>query len=134
MAGCIRKSVEQMEEGGILSLIENLMEKCRILNKTRVDDAYGSETITWSEGTSFDASIIKDSTTEAIVAEKQGITEIFTVVVKKGFSLSYNEYFKRVSDGQVFRVTSNVTDSEAPGQSTIRIAKVTAEKAVLPDA
>lgn len=133
MAGCVRKSVEPVEEGDILSLIDSMMEKCRILNKIREDDPYGSETITWQEGTSFDASILKDSTTEAIVAEKQGISEIFTVVVKKGFSLSYNDYFRRVSDGQVFRVTSNVKDSEAPEKSTVRIAKVTAEKAVLPD-
>ena len=117
-----------------MSLIENMMEKCHILNKIRQDDLFGSETITWQEGSSFEASIIKNSTTEAIVAEKQGITEIFTVVIKKGFVLSYNDYFKRDSDNQVFRVTSNVKDSEAPAQSTVRIAKVTAEKAVLPDA
>lgn len=122
-----------MEEGGILSLIEGMMEKCRILNKIREDDEFGSETIEWRDGTSFDASIIKDMTTEAVVAEKQGITEIFTVVVRKGFALSYNDYFKRLSDNQVFRVTSNTKDSEAPGASTVRIAKVTAEKVVLPD-
>lgn len=115
-----------------MALIYKAMEKCRLLNKVRQDDPYGGETIEWQEGTSFDASIIKDSTTEAVIAEKQGIIEIFTVVVKKGFNLSYNDYFKRVSDGQVFRVTSNTKDSEAPNASTIRISKVTAEKAVLP--
>lgn len=134
MAGCVQESVKSLEEGGILSLIDSMMEKCRILNKIRTDDPYGSETIIWAEGTTFDASIIKNSTTEAILAEKQGVTETFTVVVKKGFSLSYNDYFKRLSDNQVFRVTSNTTDSDAPNQSTVRIAKVTAEKAVLPDA
>ena len=66
------------------AIIYDMMEKCCILNKIREDDAYGSETITWSDGTSFDASIIKNSTTEAIVAEKQGATEILTVVVYKG--------------------------------------------------
>jgi hypothetical protein len=93
-----------LEEGGILSLIYEMMEKCCILNKIREDDDYGSETITWSDGTSFDASIIKDSTTEAIVAERQGIKEIFTVVTKKGFSLSYNDYFKRITKSLPFVV------------------------------
>jgi len=123
-----------MEEGGILlsHMIFEVMEECRIVNKTRTDDDYGSEVITWSDGTKFDASIIKNSTTEAIVAEKQGVSEIYTVVTKKGFSLSYNDYFKRLSDNQIFRVTSNVKDSEAPKRSTVKIAKVTAEKVVLP--
>lgn len=112
-------------------LIFDIMDKCRIMNHIRADDPYGSSTDTWTEGTAFDAAIIKNSTTEAIVAEKQGITEIFTVVTKKGFVLDYHDVFKRVSDGQVFRVTSNVTDSEAPNASTVKIAKVTAEKWVL---
>lgn len=116
-----------------MSLISEMMEKCCILNKLRMDDLYGSETIVWSEGTTFDATIIKNTTTEATIAEKQGVKEIFTIVIPKGFSLSFNDHFKRLSDGQVFRVTSNVTDSEAPERSTIKISKVMAEKAVLSD-
>lgn len=114
-----------------MSLIEGMMEKCRIMNQVRQDDPYGSETVSWSEGTTFQAAIIKNTTTQAVIAEKQGIKEIFTVVVKKGFSLSFHDVFKRVSDGEIFRVTSNVEDSEAPEASSVRIAKVIAEKWVL---
>ena len=117
-----------------MAMIYDLMEDCCFINHSRVDDAFGSSVETWTDGATFKAAIIKNNATEAIVAEKQGITEIFTVVIKKGFVLSYNDYFKRDSDNQVFRVTSNVKDSEAPAQSTVRIAKVTAEKAVLHDA
>ena len=117
-----------------MSLLSSMMEKCKILNRVRVDDAYGSYTETWTEGATFDATIIKNSTTEAVIAEKQGITEIFTVVTGKNFPLDYHDAFKRVSDGQVFRVTSNAKDSEAPEMSTVQITKVTAEKWVLPDA
>ena len=134
MAGCIRKSAEQMEEGGILKLIEQMMEKCRILNHIREDDPYGSETERWTEGSTFEAAFIKDSSTEAVVAQQQGLKEIFTIVTKKGFSLDYHDVFKRVSDGQTFRVTSKTKDSEAPEASTVRIAKVTAEKWELNDA
>lgn len=115
-------------------LLDSMMEKCCILNRIRQDDPYGSYTDTWSDGATFDATIIKNTTTEAVVAEKQGITEIFTVVVRKGFQLDYHDVFRRISDGQVFRVTSNVTDSEAPTASSVKIAKVTAEKWVLPNA
>ena len=112
-------------------LIFNMMEKCRILNHARVDDLYGSSTDAWTDGTPFDAAIIKDTTTEAVVAEKQGITEMFTVVFEKGLSIDYHTVFKRLSDNQVFRVTSRVKDSEAPDASSVKIAKVTAEKWVL---
>lgn len=117
-----------------MSLLDQMMETCRIMNHIRQDDEYGSYTDEWSEGASFDATIIKNSTTEAIIAEKQGITEIFTVVVRKGLQLDYHDVFKRLSDGQIFRVTSDIKDSEAPEASTVKIAKVTAEKWVLPNA
>lgn len=123
-----------MEEGGILSLLDSMMEQCRILNHIREDDPYGSSVDYWADGATFDATIIKNSSPEVMVAEKQGISEIFTVVTRKGFQLDYHDVFRRLSDGQVFRVTSNVTDSEAPEASTIKIAKVTAEKWVLPNA
>lgn len=123
-----------MEEGGILSLLESMMEECRIINHIREDDPYGSVTDTWSDGAKFDATIIKNSTTEATIAEKQGITEIFTVVTRKGFELDYHDVFRRLSDGQIFRVTSMTKDSAAPEASTVKIAKVTAEKWVLPSA
>jgi hypothetical protein len=121
-----------MAKGGVLMLLDSMMEKCRIMNHVRLDDDYGGYTDTWTEGASFDATIIKNSTTEAQIAEKQGVSELFTVVVKKGFTLSFHDVFKRVSDGQIFRVTSNVKDSEAPEASSVKIAKVTAEKWVLP--
>ena len=113
-------------------LLDSMMEKCRIMNHVRLDDDYGGYTDTWTEGASFDATIIKNSTTEAQIAEKQGVAELFTVVVKKGFTLSFHDVFKRVSDGMIFRVTSNTKDSEAPEASSVKIAKVTAEKWVLP--
>ena len=117
-----------------MSLLSQMAEDCRIMNHVRTDDAYGSYTETWTEGALFKATIIKNTTTEAQVAEKQGVSEMFTVVTGKDFLLDYHDVFKRVSDGQIFRVTSNGKDSEAPEASTVKIAKVTAEKWVIPNA
>lgn len=117
-----------------MNLLDSMMEKCVLLNHIRTDDAYGSTVDTWTDGSQFDAAIIKNSTTEATIAEKQGITEIFTVVTKKSFLLDYHDVFRRVSDGLIFRVTSMAKDSEAPEASSVKIAKVTAEKWVLPNA
>jgi hypothetical protein len=111
-----------------MSLINEMMEPCKILNRIRQDDPYGSWVDTWTEGASFNATIIKNSSTEATVAERQGIKEIFTVVTGKGFPLEYHDVFRRLSDGAIFRVTSESKDSEAPARSTVQIAKVTAER------
>lgn len=115
-----------------MSLIENMMEDCVFLNRTRVDDGYGGYTEAWTNGPTFKATIIKNNSTEAVIAEKQGVSEIFTVVVYKGFALEYHDVFRRVTDGSVFRVTSLTKDSEAPEASTVKIAKVTAERWELP--
>ena len=104
------------------------MEKCCHVNKAVVDDLYGSTTEVLTDGAQFDAYIIKNTTTEAQIAEKQGIKEIFTVVVRKGTNLEYNNLIRRLSDSVIYKITSNIKDSEAPGASTVKVAKVTAEK------
>lgn len=116
-----------------MSLIQSMMEKCAFLNHIRTDDGYGGTKVVWTEGATFQAAIIKNSTTEAQIAQAQGVKELFTVVLPKGTELDYHDAFVRKSDGQVFRVTSNSVDSEAPEASTIRIGKVIAEKWVIPD-
>ena len=109
-----------------------MMDECKILNHVRTDDDFGGYTDTWTEGATFRAAIAKDSSPEQLVAEQQGISEQFTVVVEESFSLDYHDVFRRVSDGAIFRVTSRTQDSTAHVASTVRIAKVTAERWVLP--
>lgn len=123
-----------MEKGGVsVSLLDSMKERCVILNHIRQDDPYGGfVNESWEPGASFDAVIIKNTTTEAQIAEKQGIKELFTVVVDKAFGLEFHDVFKRLSDGAVFRVTSMQRDSEAPDMSSVPIGKVTAERWEIP--
>lgn len=113
-------------------IIDEMMEECKIMDRTTTNDPAGGYVEAWTEGASFTATIIKNSSTEAQIAEKQGVEELFTVVTKKNFLLAYHDVFKRVSDGQIFRVTGNTKDSVAPDRSTVPIGKVQAEKWVLP--
>ena len=115
-----------------MSLISSMMEPFVFMNRVKVDDAVGGYLDTYQEGISFPAAVIKNTTTQAVVAEKSGISEIFTIVTEKGMALDYHDVVKRVSDGAIFRVTSRSVDSEAPAASSVQIAKVTAEKWVLP--
>lgn len=115
-----------------MNLIESMMEPFVYLNRVKVDDPVGGYKDEYQEGIKFDAAVIKNTTTQAVIAEKNGISEIFTIVVNKTLSLEYHDVIKRLSDGAIFRVTSNAVDSTAPVASTVPIAKVTAERWVLP--
>lgn len=133
MDGCLCRQAEAIQEGGVpVSLLTQMMEDCRILNHIRSDDDFGGYTEEWSDGMRFKAAIAKDSSPEQKIAEQQGISEMFTVVVQDNIVLDYHDVFRRVSDGAIFRVTSKTTDSTAHPASTVRIAKVTAERWVLP--
>lgn len=111
-----------------MSLIDVMMEECVMMDKRTVPDGLGGFTHEWQEGAPFRAAVIKDSTLAARVAEKQGVTEVYTVTVDKGLALQYHDVFRRVSDGYTFRVTSNITDSETPTVATFQIGQVSAER------
>ena len=115
-----------------MSLLTQMMEDCRILNHVRIDDDFGGYSETWTEGAKFKAAIAKNTSPEQLVAEKEGVSEAFTVVVEQDFPLDYHDVFKRLSDNAIFRTTSRTTDSTAHPASTVKIAKVTAERWVLP--
>ena len=108
-------------------LYEKMMTDCVLLEKVRTLDGLGGWTTTWTEGAPFKAAILKDSTMEARMAEKQGVTEVYTISVPRETPLMYMDVFRRVSDGQTFRVTSNMTDNQSPAFSSINFGQVTAE-------
>lgn len=111
-----------------MRLYETMMEPCTMQDKTTVPDGLGGFVYAWVDGATFQAAITKDSTMQARIAEKQGVTEVYTVTVQKGVTLDFHDVFKRDSDGAIFRVTSNIKDSETPGVATFQIGQVTAER------
>ena len=115
-----------------MTLIESMMEDFVFLNKVKVDDPVGGYKDEYQEGVTFMAAVIKNSTNEAQIAEKNGMKEIFTIVTDKSMVLEFHDVLRRVSDGEIFRITSRAVDSQAPAASTVPIAKVTAERWVLP--
>ncbi len=57
-----------------MSLLEDAMEKCVILNRAIVDDGYGGYTTVWTDGAKFECAVSLDTSTEARTAMKQGVT------------------------------------------------------------
>lgn len=113
-------------------LIFGIMDACHIIDKVTGDDIYGGSGIGYRKGASLNAAIIKNSTTEANVAEKQIATEFFTVVTNKGSLLDYHSIIRRDKDNEYFIITGREKDSEAPKQSTVQISKVNAERWKVP--
>lgn len=113
-----------------MNLLQSMMEPCVMMDKTTVNDPMGGFTTAWVEGATFDAFVRKETAPEIVVAEKQGAKETFTVVVMKGAPLEYHDVFKRIGDGEVFRLTSSVKDDAAPGVAStpVQIAKANCER------
>ena len=109
-------------------LLDAMKDACVMMDKTTVNDGVGGFNRTWVEGATFDAVIRKDSAPEQVVAQQQGVNEMFTIIVERTVPLEYHDVFKRLSDGAIFRLTSNTKDATAPAMSTARIAKATAER------
>ena len=115
-----------------MSLLNEMQTACVMLNKSKVSDDAGGFITTWTEGVEFTAAITFSTSVEARVAEKQGVTSLYTVTTQKNALLEYHDVFKRIYDGKIFRVTSDGDDKFTPASATINMRQVTAEEWSLP--
>lgn len=111
-------------------LWETFFKDCTMQTKATVSDGQGGVTTTWTDGSTFKAAIVKNSTVLERVAEKQGVQASYTVTTSVNISLKFHDIFKRDSDNKLFIVTSNATDSEPPEFASFKFNQVTAEEFV----
>ena len=111
-----------------MSLLSNAMEQCVLYNKTSVPDGYGGRIDTYQEGMTFNAALVLDNSMQARIAEKQGVTGLYTVTTEKAMNLQYHDIFKRVRDGKKFRVTSDGDDKLTPNTASLNMRQVSAEE------
>lgn len=114
-----------------MTLIDAFKEPCVLMEKQRVSDGEGGWTTSWVEGAAFDAAIVRDTTLAARVAEKEGVSNVYTVTTDVNAHLEFHDVFKRTRDSQVFRVTSNGDDVRTPDMATFQFEQVSAEEWVL---
>lgn len=111
-----------------MSLLSDAMESCVMLNKVVQSDGFGGYYAQWVEGAEFQAAITFDTSIEARVADAQGVSSVYTVTVDRGMVLEYHDVFKRLSDGKVFRATSDGDDKATPKSTRLSMRQVTAEE------
>ncbi len=111
-----------------MSLLDEAMEDCVMMDRRTESDGYGGYSEIWMEGAPFQAAIVLDSSMQARIASKQGVTSLYTVTTGKNLTLKHYDVFKRVSDGVTFRVTSNGNDNRTPASAALNMRQVSAEE------
>ena len=109
------------------------MEACTMYDRITTADGLGGYSSSWKAGAAFFAAIRKDSSMEARIAEKQGVTALYTITTKKAMNLQYHDIFKRDADGKIFRVTSDGDDAATPDSAGLNMRQVIAEEWELPN-
>ena len=111
-----------------MSLLDDQMEPCIYLSKQKVDDGWGGYENEWAEGAEFKAAITFDTSIQARIGNKQGVTSRYTVTTDKSMMLQFNDYFKRLRDNKLFHVTSDGDDRYTPKIATLDMRQVEAEE------
>lgn len=111
-----------------MSLLDQAMSDVVFLEKEHQADGEGDFITVWKEGEPFRAAITFDTSIQARAAEKQGVRSLYTVTTRKCIVLEYHDVFKRLSDGKIFRVTSDGDDKHTPASASLSMRQVTAEE------
>lgn len=116
----------------MMSLLDDFAHACVLLEKTRKPDGEGGYTVEWTEGAEFMNYLTLDTSMEARRAEKEGVTSVYSALVKKSVPIEFNDYFRDEATGETYRVTSNPEEKAAPKSSSFDLKYFTAEKRALP--
>lgn len=111
-----------------MNLLDTQTETFCYINKSYVPDGEGGVVASWTDGAEFQANARLDSSTQAKIAEKMGVTSLYTIITKKNITFEFHDIIKRLSDGEIFRITSDGKDSKTPDSAGLNMRQVSAEK------
>ena len=115
-----------------MSLINCFMVSCVLMVPNKTPDGSGGYITTWEEGDTLTAAIVRDSSMEARKAEAAGTVSVYTVTVSRDVHLPFHTVIKRLTDGKVFRITSDNAEKKTPICTGLNMAQSTAEEWRLP--
>lgn len=111
-----------------MALIDEFATSCVLMEKQRVPDGEGGYITSWAEGIEFENYQALNTSMEARIAQKQGVTSIYSALVKKNVPIEYGDVFKDKATGITYRVTSNPDEKQAPKSASFDLKYFTAEK------
>lgn len=115
-----------------MSLLSESYENFCYINTAKVPDGEGGVRAEYSEGAVIEAAATLDSSTNAKIAQVQGVTELYTITTKRNINLQYHEIIKRRRDGKIFRIMSDGDDKLTPKTAGLDMRQVSAEEYILP--
>lgn len=110
-----------------MSLLEEAMQDFIVMNHINTSDGYGGITRVWTEGATFKGAIVHDTSSQALIAQSLGVTSMYTLTTRKSLILEFHDVVKRVSDGAIFRVTTNGKDEATPQSAGLDMRQVKME-------
>lgn len=113
-------------------LLEDFGANCVLMEKTRQPDGESGYITSWAEGAKFTNYQALDTSMQARIAEKQGVSSVYSVLVDKAVPIEYGDYFKVIATGLTYRVTSNPEEKQAPKSASFSLKYFTAERKELP--
>lgn len=116
-----------------MSLLDEWMEDFVVMDRRTSSDGYGGYIVEWADGATFNAAAVLDTSMEARIGEKQGVTALYTITTGREMNLQYHDVIRRASDNKIFRVTSDGDDKKTPRSATLNMRQVSAEEWSLPD-
>lgn len=116
-----------------MSLLDAMTEKFQMIDKTTVDDGIGGYERHWVPGATFEAAVTLDDSVQAQTAMAAGVTGVYTVTTKRAINLQFHDVFRRLSDGKIFRCTTDGDDKKTPRTAGLDMRSVRAEEWVLTD-
>ena len=120
-----------------MMLWQRMAEPFVLLVPTAVPDGSGGNVVTWADGDTFSAAVVRDETHTATEAEAATVAATYTVTVASEVAatvaLGFHTVFRRVRDGVVFRITSHGCDKVTPEVASFRFEQLEAERWVLPN-
>lgn len=115
-----------------MSLLDLYYEDFVMQDKTTTDDGYGGYTTVWTDGATIRAALRLDNSMQARIAEKEGVTAVYTIITPKSVNLQYHDVLKRKEDGRIFRVLSDGDDKKTPRTASLDMRSVAAEEWEIP--
>lgn len=106
-------------------------EEFVVVNIILTDDGYGGQAYRVVEGLHFNAVLILGNSIQAEIAQKQGVTGIYTLAYPKSLDIPARTVIRRIKDGKYLR-TIELDGNPMPDESSIEVKVTRAEDYILP--
>ena len=113
------------------NMLDEYTKKYTVVNRIIVDDGIGGTGYKYVDGATVEMAESFDNSVEMKIAQKQGVTAVYSFIAKNNVVLPYHTVLRR-EDGVTFRITSNTEDKKTPESSALEARYYEAELFTIP--